>query len=409
MVTPSELDAMPEGAAVETEPDPPVLLFEVIESARDGVRDESVANRLRTDAAGLVRRLADRITNRGQKLQAFATSPDEPGARKVIYLDADDLDARRPVWFFGDLHGDLEALECALAHVESESGPDDGPPLLVLLGDLIDDGPQAYEVMLRVLEMLDATPDRVALLAGNHDEALSYDVLTSRFVSSVHPGDFAVWLNDYDGADREVVHAAARLFISVVAAAPRALFFWDGLFAAHGGIPQRDLWGGLTSQAGFEQSACLQDFVWTRAHERAPRRRPDRTERGAEFGSEDFAAFCEVAERVLGRPVRRMVRGHDHIFPERFSLYERYTKRRLLTLNTMGRAGLRGLPVDSVDAWWFCVARWVPNGLPEVHRLRMPDATERVTLRIPRPTVGSTGSGPGSPGSGEPAGSPTEA
>jgi hypothetical protein len=137
---------------------------------------------------------------------------------------------------------------------------------------------------------------------------------------------------------------------------------------AHGGIPHSDQWDALTTLEAFNSRQCLCDFVWTRAHERARTRRPNRASRGCEFGYEDFFAFCKRAAEAIGQPVERMVRGHDHL-AERYARYERYDGR-LLTINAMSHR----LPRELFDAYPCapCVARWTPRALPEVHRLALP-------------------------------------
>ena len=46
---------------------------------------------------------------------------------------------------------------------------------------------------MRLFELIVEAPQRICVLAGNHDEALSYD--GSRFASSVSPSDFSDFLN----------------------------------------------------------------------------------------------------------------------------------------------------------------------------------------------------------------------
>ena len=71
-----------------------------------------------------------------------------------------------PLWFIGDLHGDLLALEAALALIARETERERaGTARIVLLGDLFDDGGYGLETLLRVFELiLDAPgvdlPDR---------------------------------------------------------------------------------------------------------------------------------------------------------------------------------------------------------------------------------------------------------
>lgn len=288
-----------------------------------------------------------------------------------------ELTAGEPLWFIGDLHGDLLALEAALALIArpDAAGPDEAPgdaasdgaagePRLVFLGDLFDDGGYGLEVLLRVCELIADRPQRVCVLAGNHDEALSFD--GARFAASVEPDDFSRFLNAH--LDDEWLVRAGRMAVRLFERAPRALFLPDGLLVAHGGFPLTDLHETLRETGDWNDGRCLADFVWTRASARARRKIPNRTTRGCQFGREDFALFCALSAE-LGRPVDRMVRGHDHV-EERFAVYEAYRPHPLVTIVALSRRLERETlgPYERTP----CVARWVPGGLPQVHRLAIP-------------------------------------
>ncbi|HEX8431913.1 MAG TPA: hypothetical protein VF625_11515, partial [Longimicrobium sp.] len=105
-----------------------------------------------------------------------------------------------------------------------------------------------------------------------------------------------------------------------------------------------------------------------RAHPRARKRIPNRTTRGSEFGRDDIAAFAEVATR-LGRPVARMLRGHDHL-EERYELYPAYVQVPVLTINTLSHR----LPREVFGAYERVpvIARFVNGEVPEVRRLFIP-------------------------------------
>lgn len=91
-----------------------------------------------------------------------------------------------PLWLLGDLHGDLLALEASLAHIRRHAVQSEGgPPRIIVMGDLFDDEGFGLELLLRVFELILEWPGRVCVVAGNHDEALTYD--GSRFASSVSP------------------------------------------------------------------------------------------------------------------------------------------------------------------------------------------------------------------------------
>jgi hypothetical protein len=285
------------------------------------------------------------------------------------------------VWFVGDLHGDLLALEAALQHIDRSGGGADAR--IVFLGDLFDDGVHAAEVVLRVFELLLDGPMRVTVVAGNHDAALAWE--GGRFQSTVLPSDFTDWLNEAAGAGHPWAQRLGRTIVNFFRRAPRALFFPDGLLVAHGGIPHTDLHAGLAESGNWNDPRVLQDFVWLRAHPRARKRIPNRTTRGSEFGREDFAAFCEVATR-MGRPVSRMLRGHDHV-EERFAVYPAWTEHPALTINTLSHR----LPREVFGTYERVpvVARWVRGELPEVRRLFIP--AELIREIYPEPADAAEG------------------
>jgi hypothetical protein len=274
-----------------------------------------------------------------------------------------------PLWFVGDLHGDLLALEAALELVRRDPGTDGQAPRIVFLGDFFDDGGYGLEVMLRVFELILAAPAAVCIVAGNHDDALHYD--GARFTATVSPSDFSDFLNAH--LAHEWITRAGKLAVRLFAVAPRALFLPDGLLVTHGGFPLVDLHAELRETGDWNDARCLSDFTWTRAHPRARKKMPNRTSRGSQFGYEDFAAFCTLAAE-LGRPVTHMVRGHDHV-DERYAIYPAYESHPVLTTVALSRR--LGRETFGPYARVPTIARWVPGALPQVHRLCVPEALVR--------------------------------
>jgi len=271
-----------------------------------------------------------------------------------------------PLWFIGDIHGDLLALEMAIALIDREAAREQVRPRIVLLGDVFDDGGYGLETLLRVFELVLGHSDRVCLIAGNHDEALGYN--GARFTATVAPSDFCDFLNI--NLAHEWIGRAGKLAVRLVAQAPRAVFFPDGLLAAHGGFPLVDLHEELVRTGDWNDPRCLNDFVWARAHPRARRKWPNRSTRGSQFGYEDFAAFCALSD-TLGRRVTHMVRGHDHV-DERYEIYPAYKDHPVLTTVALSRRLERELfgPFVRVPT----VARWVRGALPQVYRLHIPES-----------------------------------
>ena len=268
------------------------------------------------------------------------------------------------LWFIGDLHGDLLALEAALLLIRSHAARRCEKSRIIFLGDLFDDEGFGLEVLLRVFEVILENPSLVCIVAGNHDEALGHD--GTRFTSSVSPSDFSDFLNNNLGD--EWIARAGKLAIRFFTLAPRALFFPDGLLVAHGGFPLTDLHSQLQNTGDWNDPACLSDFVWTRAHPTARKKIPNRFSRGSQFGYEDFAAFCSLAS-CLGRPVTHMVRGHDHV-EQRFAIYPAYSAHPVLTTVALSRRFSREFlgPYERAPT----VALYVEGGLPQVFRLHVP-------------------------------------
>lgn len=79
----------------------------------------------------------------------------------------------RPLFAIGDVHGHLDALDALLEHIAgvvAERHADQAVDL-VILGDLVDRGPQPVECLLRAARGIEADHARAAthILMGNHD------------------------------------------------------------------------------------------------------------------------------------------------------------------------------------------------------------------------------------------------
>jgi Calcineurin-like phosphoesterase len=286
----------------------------------------------------------------------------EHSADRALRVSTNDNDGA--LWIIGDLHGDLLALEAALGQIRHHASENKATPRIIFLGDFVDDEGFALEVLLRVFELILEAPERICVIAGNHDEALSHD--GKQFASSVSPSDFADFLNA--NLQDEWIERAGKLALRLTAHAPRALFFPDGLLVAHGGFPLVDLHPSLLTTKDWNDPACLSDFVWGRAHPKARRKIPNRFSRGSQFGYEDFADFCALSTR-LGRPVTHMTRGHDHV-EERYAIYPAYHAHPVLTTVALSRR----LPREPFGPYERAptIARVVANSLPQVYQLYPP-------------------------------------
>jgi hypothetical protein len=284
---------------------------------------------------------------------------------KVNSSDQPDPD-QNDIWFLGDIHGDLLGMTAALSYVDQISKESGKKPIIIYLGDFFDRGEYGHWVLIKLFsQILGEDCSRVGMVAGNHDVELSHS-RKKGFYSDVKPCEFADWLNEQ--SEDSVWPRLGRAAIEFFKRMPRAIFMPDGLLIAHGGVPHTDL--PVKSFEQLNESPYLQDFVWTRAHERAIKRIPNRTSKGCSFGVKDFNQFCKQATKhALGdHPVRRMLRGHDH-YLEGYKIFTKYVQYPLLTLNT------RCYQPDMMKGPYsksLCVARWVKGKMPEVHMLSIP-------------------------------------
>lgn len=375
---------MSESPPFTTPPDPSPIptTLPVVE-----VRDlDWQAVRLAVDAPAIRARMRTAV----ERMEALLDSAAGPGmmfdadrahaADRAIRIRA--MDDSSPLWIIGDLHGDLLALESALAEIRAHAARGGtAAPRIIFLGDFIDDEGYGLEVLVRVFELIVDAPQRVCVIAGNHDEALSYD--GSRFSSSVTPSDFHRFLNE--NVAHEWIVRTGKLALRLTAHAPRALFFPDGLLIAHGGFPLADLHPALAKTGDWNDPACLADFVWARAHPKARRKMPNRFSRGSQFGYEDFADFCTLSAQ-LGRPITHMARGHDHV-DERFAFYPAYRAHPVLTTVALSRR----LNRERFGSYERAptVARVVPACLPEVHQLYIPADLVNAVFPQPEEPAGS--------------------
>lgn len=371
MLTTPDLE-VPESPVAGTAPEtPPVVEVRDLDWAaiRKAVDAQAIRARMRA-AVERMESLLDSVGGPGMLFDGDRAH----AADRAIRVSA--MDDAGPLWIVGDLHGDLLALEAALAQIRDHaSHGGNAAPRIIFLGDFIDDEGFGLEVLVRVFELIVEAPQLVCVIAGNHDEALSYD--GRQFASSVSPCDFADFLNA--NLAHEWIERVGKLALRLTAHAPRALFFPDGLLIAHGGFPLADLHPALVETGDWNDPACLSDFVWARAHAKARRKTPNRFSRGSQFGYEDFADFCSLSAR-LGRPITHMVRGHDHI-EERYAIYPAYHAHPVLTTVALSRRLNRERFGPYARA--PTLARVVYRSLPQVYQLFPP--AELINKVFPQP------------------------
>lgn len=146
----------------------------------------------------------------------------------------------QPVWFIGDIHGRLDLLRRMLNRLAADDGA-----RIVVLGDMIDRGPDTAGVLELLATRQRRAPDRIICLMGNHERML-LEALDSPTRNAPH------WLN-HGGAEtvqsfglRPFAQDPEKLAQELRAALPKGTEAWlralplmwhEGpIVAAHAGI-----------------------------------------------------------------------------------------------------------------------------------------------------------------------------
>jgi hypothetical protein len=293
------------------------------------------------------------------------------------------------LWIVGDLHADVLTLANVIQAAESLST--DGPAHFLFLGDFVDRGVHDHELLLVLFGLMKRHPERVCVVPGNHDVDLQFDEASNRFRVTIEPAEYCDALNraiERGGTDDRERVELAKAFIRFCAGRPRAVFLPDGTLVAHGGFPHTDAQKDIQSLSSLCGTRCQDDFLWARIAESARVKRPNRGSRGHEFGYDTLGQFARVSAERLDLPVRRFVRGHDHV-PNRWQEYPEYAAAGVpvLTLNAMGRA-LDGDPPrrDGLRHPYPALGRYREGHLPDVVLLPLDPA--EVDRAFPKPAEG---------------------
>lgn len=90
--------------------------------------------------------------------------PDEPAARATV-------PSGQRIYAIGDIHGRLDLFDQLLERIDADdSARGDAETTLILLGDLVDRGPDSRGVVERAMGLM--ATGRVRVLAGNHEEMM---------------------------------------------------------------------------------------------------------------------------------------------------------------------------------------------------------------------------------------------
>ena len=207
----------------------------------------------------------------------------------------------------GDLHGDLRALKKILKkeHVLKRLRTDLS---LVFLGDYVDRGPASVETLYTVCNLLNAYPDKVILLRGNHEGPIHIPAAPYSFynhIQQIYPNNAAL-------------QHVKTLFHNL----PVAAIIPEYAFLVHGHIP-----ADTTSIKEYNQLSetdpTLTELLWNDPAI-TPDTKPSFRGHGHYIGTDAVTRFLDANN------LQWIIRGHE----KPTNGYE--TSHRTLTLHTTG-------------------------------------------------------------------------
>ena len=127
------------------------------------------------------------------------------------YIEAGTQDNPQNFVVCGDLHGDFNSLSAVLNKYAPEVA--DGKKSLVFLGDYIDRGPHSLEVFTALLTLKHAFPERILMLAGNH-ESEEYNWATGYYSSIIKLANQTNFDKSSDDAENGIATSLKNLGLS---------------------------------------------------------------------------------------------------------------------------------------------------------------------------------------------------
>lgn len=377
LLTESERSERPESLVDHSTNLPPVISA----THCDPVIEETLSDNARLEAERYVLKFRGKVNlaDFGGPSDSIRTFTEHFSSHGAIAVQT-EMSGLSHVWIIGDIHADLVGLACSLAFIKETRKAGDPPSVVILLGDLIDDMDENVETLAMVSDFMTGGQDDLKLLVirGNHDVSLQRST-SGEFTSSVDPCEFCDQLKGSHGQPFSEDNAKiAHSFINYMQTAPAAMFLRDGTLLAHGGAPHIDLHVKIVDRETLGGPDAASDFTWARLPANIKRRLalPQGASRSRELGAYDFNAFRQLAASILGFPVERIVRGHEHV-GERFEVLLGPWEGRVITINNMSwRLSREFGPSSQTNP---CIAEW-RSGQPIVpHRLIInPEWRERM-------------------------------
>jgi hypothetical protein len=192
------------------------------------------------------------------------TLPDAPYCDSGVMVLPENYQEKE-IFFVGDLHGDIGALDRALDLVQFFSADGREGPCLLFLGDYGDRGLTTLAVWMRVIWLKAQYPERVFMLRGNHEDMLEARIRLTDYDQDLPAMGLPVtryW--DTFAALYHILEGVVGNILMFCEYLPSIAVLPDGMFAVHGGVlPRRrdgDGWKGSADDLKHLQIDGLTDL-----------------------------------------------------------------------------------------------------------------------------------------------------
>ncbi|MBN2525663.1 MAG: metallophosphoesterase [Deltaproteobacteria bacterium] len=242
----------------------------------------------------------------------------EPFLDGHLYVVPFNPEKTYDITVLGDLHGCYSCLKAAVVqsqfmqkveayHADPVNNPD---PKLILLGDYIDRGLFSLNGVLRaVMQLVNAAPDHVYMIRGNHEMYFEYK---GEVYGGVKPAEAINTLKPH------VPSESLRHYINFFELMPNMVFFGETLFV-HGGVP-RDLTlkEKYTDMASLNSKEIRFEMMWSDPSmtDIVPAKLQQQSVRFP-FGKMQAAAFLQrMGCHTIVRGHEKVLEGFDHTYDD---------------------------------------------------------------------------------------------
>jgi hypothetical protein len=219
-----------------------------------------------------------------------------------INLGLIELDMPQNLVIIGDLHGDLQTLQCILQEIDYECFLSNYNNKLIFLGDYVDRGSDSIGVLHTICYLKQKYPNSIILMRGNHEARAEFPFLSY---------DLPLKIVEYFGENHEkVIHDRLSSLFQLLYL---MTILQNKLLLVHGGLPteikNKDFKKLIeTVQPDHTHTRTLEELLWNDPRANIPNEKNWENSRrgyGRHFGPNISKEWLTITRTKV------IVRGHE--------------------------------------------------------------------------------------------------